>query len=282
MPKPATRHLVSTDWLAEHLGDQNLVVVDGSWHLPATQRNGLLEYLAAHIPSAVYFDIDEIADHSSPLPHMLPPPKAFALHMVRLGIGDGMKIVVYDGVGLFSAARVWWSFLAFGVKDVKILEGGFPKWCADGHPVEKDMVTRKPAKFTARFNRRMIAGIDQVEAILKSGSAQVVDSRSAERFRGDAPEPRPGVRAGHMPGSRNVPYMSVIENGTLASPEKIRAALAQAGVDPEKPVVTSCGSGVTASILAFAIDTLGKPPGRVYDGSWVEWGGRQDTPVVKG
>ena len=276
--KPASRWLVSTDWLAQHLGDQNLVVVDGSWHLPATQRNGLIEYLAAHIPGAIYFDIDEIADHSSALPHMLPPPKAFALHMARLGIGDGMKIVVYDGLGLFSAARVWWTFLAFGVKDVKILEGGFPKWCADGHPVEKDMVIRKPAKFTARLNRKMVAGIDQVEAMLKSGSAQVVDSRPADRFRGDAPEPRPGVRAGHMPGSRNVPYMSVIENGTLAAPEKIRAALAQAGVDSHKPVVASCGSGVSAALMWLALDAVGNKPQALYDGSWADWGAREDKP----
>jgi thiosulfate/3-mercaptopyruvate sulfurtransferase len=282
MSKPASRHLVSTEWLAERLGDPNTVIVDGSWYLPAMKRDGFKEYQAAHIPGAVFFDIDEIADHGSGLPHMLPPAEAFALHMRRLGIADGATVVVYDGGGLFSAPRVWWTFRVFGAKDVFILDGGFPKWRGENRPVEAGMTVRPPATFTATFDEALVADLDRVEQALNAGSAQVVDVRPAERFRGEAPEPRPGVRSGHMPGSLNVPSSRLVENGSLASPEKIRAALAAGQVDPDKPVIASCGSGVSAAILWLALDSIGNPPQALYDGSWSDWGTRADKPVATG
>jgi thiosulfate/3-mercaptopyruvate sulfurtransferase len=276
------RNFVSTEWLAEHLGDPDIVVVDGSWYLPAMNRDGFKEYQAAHIPGAVYFDIDEISDHGAGLPHMLPPPDAFALHMRRLGIGDGMKIVVYDGGGLFSAPRVWWTFRVFGAKDVFVVDGGFPKWRAEGRPVEAGMVSRRPAKFTPQLNRAMVADIERVEAALASRTEQVVDVRPAERFRGEAPEPRAGVRSGHMPGSHNVPHAGIVVNGSLATPTQIEAALRAGGVDPDKPVITSCGSGVSAAILWLALESIGKQPAALYDGSWADWGSRADKPVATG
>jgi thiosulfate/3-mercaptopyruvate sulfurtransferase len=278
----ASQNLVSTEWLAAHLYDRDLAVVDGSWYLPAMNRDGFKEYQAAHIPGAVFFDIDEISDHGVGLPHMLPPPDAFALHMRRLGIGDDTRIVVYDGSGVFSAARVWWTFRVFGAKKVFLLEGGFPKWRAEGRPVEAGMTNPTPAKFTAKFDAKLVADLDRVEQALKSGAVQVVDVRPAARFRGEAPEPRAGVRSGHMPGSKNLPFTELIADGTLAPPEKIRAALAAGGVDPDRPVITSCGSGVSAAILWLALDSIGKPPQALYDGSWADWGSRADKPVATG
>ena len=282
MSKPASRHFVSTEWLAERLGDPGVVIVDGSWYLPAMKRDGFKEYQAAHIPGAVYFDIDEISDHGSVLPHMLPSPEAFALHMRRLGIRDDATIVVYDGAGIFSAPRVWWTFRVFGAKEVFILDGGLPKWRAENRPVEAGMTVRKPADFKPTFERSLVANLDRVEQALNTRSAQVVDVRPAARFRGEAPEPREGVRPGHMPGSMNVPASELMENGTLASPEKIRAALEAGGVDPEKPVIASCGSGVSAAVLWLALDAIGKPPQALYDGSWSDWGMRADKPAATG
>jgi len=282
-PPPAkSRWLVSTDWLAEHLRDPGLVVVDGSWYLPAENRDGFEEYLAAHIPGAVFFDVDEIADHSRGLPHMLPPPDVFSLHMARLGISNGDKVVVYDGAGLFSAPRVWWTLRIFGMQDVFVLDGGFPKWCAEGKPVEAGMVTREPTHFSAIFNEAMIANLERIKKTLVDRSAQVVDARSAARFRGEAPEPRPGVRSGHMPGSLNLPSGKLVEDGALASPQKITAAASEAGIDPSRPVITSCGSGVTAAILWLALDSIGKEPQALYDGSWAEWGSNEELPVATG
>jgi thiosulfate/3-mercaptopyruvate sulfurtransferase len=274
--------MVAIPWLAENLNDPNLVIVDGSYYLPAMKRDARAEYLAGHIPGAVFFDIDEIADHSNKLPHMLPDAETFARHMARLGIGDGMKIVVYDGGGLFSAPRVWWTLRLFGVKNVKLLDGGMPQWRAELRPVESGMVSRQPAHFTPRFDPSWVADMTRVEKALGSGAVQVVDARSAERFRGEATEPWPSVRLGRMPGSKNVPVTSVVENGRLASPEKIKAAFAEGGVDPDQPIITSCGSGVTAATLWLALDAIGKPPQALYDGSWSEWGSLPDKPLKTG
>jgi len=258
-------------------------VLDGSYYLANAKRDAQAEFRAGHIPGARRFDIDAISDHSNPLPHMLPGPEQFAAQVGALGVGDGMTIVLYDGIGLYGAARVWWTFRVFGSDKVRVLEGGMPKWKAENHPLETGPAkSRAPKTFTPKFDRALVASIDDVQKVLLDKTAQVVDARAADRFRGEAPEPRAGLRGGHMPGSFNVPFGQVLQDGRLAAPDKIAAAFRQAGVDLDKPVVTSCGSGVTASILSFAIDALGKQPSRVYDGSWSEWGARPDTPVVTG
>jgi thiosulfate/3-mercaptopyruvate sulfurtransferase len=214
---------------------------------------------------------------------MLPAPEQFAAQVGALGVGDGMTVVLYDGIGLYGAARVWWTFRTFGSENVRVLDGGMPKWKAEGRALETGPAKpRTPKTFMPKFNRQMVASIDDVQKVLLDKTAQVVDARSAERFRGEAPEPRAGLRGGHMPGSFNVPFGEVLQDGRLKSHDDIAAAFKQAGVDLDKPAVTSCGSGVTAAILTFAIEALGKQPGRVYDGSWSEWGARPDTPVVKG
>ena len=278
----ASPHLVSTQWLADRLGRPGLAIVDGSWHLPSANRKGRAEYLAAHIPGAVFFDIDLIADQTSGLPHMLPSPQAFAQAVGALGIRESDDIVVYDGAGLFSAPRVWWTFRVFGARRVFILDGGFPTWEREGRPVEAGEPARAPVPFAASLDGSAVKTAAEVAAALQEGSAVVIDARPADRFRGEAPEPRPGVRSGHMPGSRNLPFPAVVEDGRLASPEKIKAALAAAGVDTAKPLITSCGSGVSAAILALALDSVGTPITGLYDGSWAEWGSRQDLPIATG
>ena len=283
MPKSDPRLLVSTQWLADHLKAPDLRILDASWYLPAENRNPHAEYLEAHIPGARFFDIDEIADTTSDLPHMVPRVEKFVSRMRAMGIGDGHRVVVYDTAGLFSAARVWWLFRHMGKRDVAVLDGGLPKWLEEGRPVEDDLPVMRDTHFTASRDASKVRDVTQVAAAVKLRDAQIVDARSPARFRGDEPEARPGLRSGHIPGSRNVYYADLLNaDGTMKDAEELTSIFESAGVDLDRPVITSCGSGVTASILALALERTGHERHAVYDGSWTEWGAFADLAIETG
>lgn len=272
--------LVGTAWLATELGASDLRILDGTWHMPQLERDARREFVEAHIPGAAFFDIDRVADTSVPLPHMLPGPDAFAASVGALGIGDGDRVVVYDVRGVISAARVWWTFRAFGHDRVAVLDGGLTKWRAEGRPVESGEPKFTPRRFTARYRPERVRDLAAMRANLTTRREQVLDARSRGRFMGTEPEPRAGLRGGHMPGSLNLPYDELYQaDGTFTPPDVLRGAFIKAGVELGQPVVTSCGSGITACVLALGLSLVGKDDVAVYDGSWTEWGGRQDTPV---
>ncbi|MBS8228791.1 3-mercaptopyruvate sulfurtransferase [Vannielia litorea] len=275
--------LVSTDWLARHLKDPDLRVLDASWYLPAMNRDGRAEYEAAHIPGARYFDIDDISDARSELPHMAPPVEKFMSRMRAMGVGDGHQVVVYDGAGLFSAARVWWLFKLMGKQDVAVLDGGFPKWQAEERPVEDMPPIVRDRHMTVQRQADMVKDVTQVAAASKLGDWQILDARSPDRFAGEAPEPREGLRAGHIPGSKNLPFGNLFKaDGTMKRGQALREVFEDAGVDLAKPVITSCGSGVTAAILSLGLEMLGHPRHALYDGSWSEWGLYDDLGIETG
>ena len=274
--------VISRDDLKARLGEPGLAIVDASWYLPAAGRTGRDEYDAAHIPGAVFFDQDLIADKNSGLPHTLPSPELFARHVGSMGITADETVVVYDGPGMFSAPRVWWMFRVMGVANVLVLDGGFDGWKAANFPITDDVTKIAPTLFTPSFNAEKVVAFAEMSNIVDERSSQIADARAAGRFTGRDAEPREGMRSGHMPGARNVPVGTLSENGELKSLDSLREIFANAGVDLKKPVVTSCGSGVTAAVITLALTSLGHEDNRLYDGSWSEWGSRKDTPVVTG
>ncbi len=275
--------LVSTHWLAAHLKDPDLRILDASWYLPGSDRNARAEYDAAHIPGARFFDIDENSDQRSNLPHMAPPPEKFISRMRAMGVGDGHQVVVYDGAGLYSAARVWWLFRLMGKMDVAVLDGGFPKWQAEGREIEDMAPILRDRHMTISRQHHLVKDVTQVAHAAKLAEAEIIDARPAPRFRGEAPEPRPGLRLGHIPESKNVPFSTVLNaDGTMKSAPDLRAVFQASGVDLAKPAITTCGSGVTAAVLSLALERIGHRNHALYDGSWAEWGMYDDLAVEKG
>ncbi|PSJ64036.1 3-mercaptopyruvate sulfurtransferase [Pseudaminobacter soli (ex Li et al. 2025)] len=273
--------VVDADWLQSRLGAPGLSIVDASWYLPAQKRYARAEYDAAHIPGAIFFDLDDVVDPDSDLPHMLPRPGIFARHVGAMGISADDTIVVYDGPGFFSAPRVWWMFRTMGVYQVYVLDGGFDRWRTESRPVTAEPTKTAPNVFYPNFDASRVASLEDMRRIVETGASQIADARSPGRFAGVDPEPRPGIRAGHMPSARNVPYSALSQNGELLPLERLKEVLEGAGIDLDKPVVTSCGSGVTAAVITLALESLGHTDNRLYDGSWTEWGAQADTPVVK-
>jgi thiosulfate/3-mercaptopyruvate sulfurtransferase len=277
---PSLPTVVSTEWLAKHLGEPDLRVVDGTWHMPHLGRDAHAEFVAGHIPGAVFFDIDGIADRATSLPHMLPAATEFADAVGALGIASGDRVVVYDARGVVSAARVWWTLRAFGHDRVAVLDGGLRAWRSEGRPIAAGESSPPRRQFRAALRPELVRDLEAMRRNLATHAEQVVDARSRGRFEGTEPEPRAGLRAGHIPGSRSLPYEALYRpNGTLLPPDALRSAFIDAGVDLGKPITTTCGSGITASVLALALHVVGRPDVAVYDGSWTEWGGRHDTPV---
>ncbi len=275
--------LVSTDWLAQHLGDPDLRIFDASWYLPDMKRDGQAEYNKAHIPGARYFDIDEISDQRSDLPHTVPPVEKFISRMRAMGVGDGHQVVVYDGAGVFSAARVWWLFRLMGKTDIAVLDGGFAKWVAEGRPVEDIPPVMRDRHITVSRQNQLVKDVTQVAAASKLGDHSIVDARSPGRFRGEEPEPREGLRSGHIPGSKNVHYKRLLnDDGTMRPVPELKSIFESSGVDLSKPVITTCGSGVTAAILSLALERIGHRNHSLYDGSWSEWGMYDDLKVETG
>ncbi len=282
-PQDDPKTLVSTDWLAQHLKDPDLRIIDASWHMPATGRDAKAEYVSAHIPGARFFDIDEIADHRSDLPHMAPPVEKFISRMRAMGVGDGHQVVVYDSTGLFSAARVWWTFRLMGKMDIAVLDGGLPKWQAEGREIEDMPPIARDRHITVQRQSGMVKDVTQVAQASKLAQTEIIDARAAPRFKGEVDEPRPGLRKGRIPNSKNLPFADLLnENATMKAPPALKAAFEAAGVDLSKPVITTCGSGVTAAILTLGLERIGHRDHALYDGSWSEWGMFDDLPIAKG
>ncbi|SPH22841.1 3-mercaptopyruvate sulfurtransferase [Ascidiaceihabitans donghaensis] len=275
--------LVSTEWLAQHLKDPDLRILDASLYMPDMKRDAKAEYNAKHIPGARFFDIDDVSDGRSDLPHMAPPVEKFMSRMRAMGVGDGHQVVVYDGAGIYSAARVWWLFRLMGQMNIAVLDGGLPKWEAEGREIEDMPPVIRDRHMTVRFQNHLVRDVTQVSQASKLGSIQIVDARAAGRFRGEAPEPREGLRSGHIPGSRSVPFTTLLNvDATMKTPDQTRTIFEAAGVDLDKPIITSCGSGVTACVLALALERMGHDQWSLYDGSWVEWGMFPTVPVATG
>ncbi|HTV67058.1 MAG TPA: 3-mercaptopyruvate sulfurtransferase [Rhizobiaceae bacterium] len=274
--------VVDADWLESRIGTPGVSIVDASWYLPAHKRDPKAEYDAAHIPGAVFFDQDLVVEPNSTLPHTLPSPKVFAQFAGSMGISADDTIVVYDGPGMFSSPRVWWMFRVMGVYQAYVLDGGFDRWKSEGRPVSNKATKIAPCVFHVNFDADRVASFDQMKKIVEGKTSQIADARPAGRFAGTDPEPRAGMRSGHMPGAKNVPAVSLAKDGKLLPLPELKKAIEGAGLDLSGPVVTSCGSGVTAAVITLALESLGHTNNKLYDGSWTEWGGRADTPVETG